>query len=594
MNDLWEWDTNRWTQIYAEGAPVGRSGHAMVWDSGQGRILLFGGIRGFDDDGNGLLLDDTWALEGNTWRELTTSTRPQPRQSHGFAFDSARNRLVVYGGYDAGAEPIFDTWEFDGVNWTRISEAGPTIINPLMVYDPARNETLMLGSTNEDVFADRKTEMYRRTDSGWTKIELAADALPKCTSFGALIYEELYTRVVFQGGSCQSGSPVAESWVWHGTEWAQLQPAATPGFVTTFGMANEPTREQSILFGGIDFEERSTSYVFRGNKWSPKNDVYSPGARSLFGFQSDTLTGRILLMGGIDDQRSTYNDMWSLRSGVWERMNPTPYPDSCFNPLTVWDSDRSKLVAICDNGDVAEWDTQTWATFTSLSPKPGNGRFRNAVYDPKLKKTVMFGGFDEINYLRETWTWNGTAWTKLSKDAAAPKPRCLTAMFFDPISQRTLLFGGIGRPTSDDAVTRYGDMWAFEGTKWVELKPSKIPAARYGPAVGYDPATNSVVMFGGKDANEIYINEQWEWNGTLWAQTSPASLPSPRMNGSLAVDPSSGKLTMFGGWSGYYHQEIWTWSAGKWEVVPIVTDRRRPARPTTGGEAAQGTADAAN
>jgi hypothetical protein len=593
MNDTWEWNTNRWVKFDAENPPSGRAGHAMVWDSEQSRILVFGGLKGFDSEGKGLLLDDTWALTGDKWTELNPATKPQPRQSHAFAFDKERGRFIIYGGYDVDTKTLTDTWEFDGVTWTKVAQDSPVLINPLMVYDEARRETLLLGTTNVDVVADRKTEMYKRTATGWAKIDLAEDKKPKCTSFGAMIFEQLYTRVVFQGGGCQTSSPVNETWVWHGTEWSQLQPRNTPGFATGFGMANEPTREQSVLFGGIDFEERSLTYRFQGNNWTPLTDVWSPGGRSLFGFQTDTTTGRIILMGGIDDQRSTYNDMWSFRSGVWQRMIPNPYPDGCYNPITTWDSDRSKLVEICDNGDVAEWDTQKWTLFTDLKTKPGNGRFRNVVYDQKLKKTVMFGGFDEINYLRETWTWDGAAWTKLSKDAAAPKARCLTAMFFDPVSQRTIVFGGIGRPTTDDAVTRYGDMWSFEGTKWVEIKPTKLPSIRYGPAVGYSPETKTIVMFGGKDASEVYLNEHWEWDGSNWAQKTPTTLPSPRMNGAMAMDPTSGKLTMYGGWSGFYQEEAWTWSGGKWEIVPIVTERQRPTRaegtaaPTAGAAASE-------
>lgn len=580
LNDVWVWDTSQWSQVYPENPPAGRAAHAMVWDSGQDRMLVFGGLRGFDDDNRPMLLDDTLALEGNSWRDLNPPAKPSARQSHAYAFDRVRNRFVIFGGYDVETKPIFDTWAFDGTTWTRIAATSPSLGNPLMVYDPARDETLLLGVTNEAVFTDRKTEMYKLVGDSWAKVGIESSKLPPCIGFGALIYEELYTRVVLQGGGCPSGSPVAETWVWHGTEWAQLQPRSSPGFVTGFGMANEPTRQKSVLFGGVDFSERSQTYAFQSNNWVPQNEILTPGARSLFAFEADTVTGRILMMGGLDDQRSTYNDMWSYRAGTWERMLPNPYPSGCFNPIGTWDSDRKKLVAICDDGFVAEWDTEKWTTFATLDPKPTSGRFRSCVYDPKLKKTVMYGGFNEINYLRETWTWNGTAWTKLSKDAASPKPRGLSAMFWDPVSQRTIVFGGIGRPTTDDAVTRYGDMWSFDGTKWTELKPATLPSIRYGSATGFNPETNTVVMFGGKSATEVYLNEHWEWDGQNWKQLQPESLPSPRMNGAMAVDPTTGKLTMYGGYAGYFFQEVWTWSGGKWELVPYVEGRQRPTRPT--------------
>jgi hypothetical protein len=38
------------------------------------------------------------------------------------AYDPARSRIVVFGGYD-GRNNLNDTWEFDGASWSRV-EAG--------------------------------------------------------------------------------------------------------------------------------------------------------------------------------------------------------------------------------------------------------------------------------------------------------------------------------------------------------------------------------------------------------------------------------------------------------------------------------------
>ena len=105
-------------------------------------------------------------------------------------------------------------------------------------------------------------------------------------------------------------------------------------------------------------------------------------------------------------------------------------------------------------------------------------------------------------------------WTCQHGNVAFPAARLL----FSSVSQRTIVFGGIGRPTTDDAVTRYGDMWSFDGTKWTELKPATLPSIRYGSATGFNPETNTVVMFGGKSATEVYLNEHWEWDGQNWKQ----------------------------------------------------------------------------
>jgi hypothetical protein len=44
VGDTWEWDGEQWTQLGDTG-PLPRSGHALTYDSGRQRIVLFGGVR---------------------------------------------------------------------------------------------------------------------------------------------------------------------------------------------------------------------------------------------------------------------------------------------------------------------------------------------------------------------------------------------------------------------------------------------------------------------------------------------------------------------------------------------------------------------
>lgn len=42
VNDTWEWDGQSWTQVEADG-PSPRSDHVMAFDSIRNRTILFGG-----------------------------------------------------------------------------------------------------------------------------------------------------------------------------------------------------------------------------------------------------------------------------------------------------------------------------------------------------------------------------------------------------------------------------------------------------------------------------------------------------------------------------------------------------------------------
>src|SRR3984957_14455942 len=76
----------------------------------------------------------------------------------------------------------------------------------------------------------------------------------------------------------------------------------------------------------------------------------------------------------------------------------------------------------------AEAQSVTWK---QLFPGkfPSARTFTAMAYDPVSKKTVLFGGFDGSRYLSETWTFNGTTWSR-QKTPIAPSPRALPSMAF--------------------------------------------------------------------------------------------------------------------------------------------------------------------
>jgi hypothetical protein len=110
-NDTWAFDLlNRsWRNLNPPIAPPARDSHAMVFDSDNGVMVLFGGYNQTN-----VVLNDTWIynVSTNIWAELHPTFSPAPRYHHGMAYDPVRKVVVMYGG-----EPIslygHDTWTFD-------------------------------------------------------------------------------------------------------------------------------------------------------------------------------------------------------------------------------------------------------------------------------------------------------------------------------------------------------------------------------------------------------------------------------------------------------------------------------------------------
>ena len=75
-------------------SPLARHGHALGYDSARGRVVLFGGIN----DSTGYL-SDTWEWDGNVWTQRTPAQSP-PARGVALAYDSARGRIVLFGGYN--------------------------------------------------------------------------------------------------------------------------------------------------------------------------------------------------------------------------------------------------------------------------------------------------------------------------------------------------------------------------------------------------------------------------------------------------------------------------------------------------------------
>lgn len=122
LNDTWLWDGSTWRRASVEG-PAGRRDYSMAFDSRRGIVLLYGGAAGSGPTTQRFA--DLWEWNGTVWKQVPQRTpTPGHRYVSAMAYDAARDRTVLYGGYSCANEnrqcDVFgDTWEWDGVQWTR-------------------------------------------------------------------------------------------------------------------------------------------------------------------------------------------------------------------------------------------------------------------------------------------------------------------------------------------------------------------------------------------------------------------------------------------------------------------------------------------
>lgn len=217
-------------------------------------------------------------------------------------------------------------------------------------------------------------------------------------------------------------------------------------------------------------------------------------------------------------------------------------------------------------------DTWTWNGTSWTKRAPTNspfGRFDAQAAFITGVGTVMFGGFGGAGngvYLNETWEWDGSGltWTKLSP-TTSPSARIQHCM----ASNGTLayMFGGV-----ISSGEFKNDTWSFNGAVWTQLSPATSPSVRGGSVMSYDSVNNIFVLFGGMNEYN-YLPETWTFNGTTWTQVAvPAGTgPSGKNFAQMCFDTHAGKTILFGGisaTSNYPSNETWAFdgSALTWAL----------------------------
>jgi hypothetical protein len=174
------------------------------------------------------------------------------------------------------------------------------------------------------------------------------------------------------------------------------------------------------------------------------------------------------------------------------------------------------------------------------------------------------------NFLNQTWTWNGTDWTGTSAtliDPNGPLPgRINMMMAYD--GTHVVVYGGQGGPSAGV----FDDTWTWNGTAWSKSSPATVPFGRYDAQIAYLAGTGAI-MFGGAggSGSGVLLNETWLWASNNWTQQTPTNSPSARMGHCMAA--SSSAVIMFGGSisSGEMKNDTWSYSSGNWTQLAPAT-----------------------
>jgi hypothetical protein len=241
--ETWEWNGAVWTQSQMSG-PLARAGHAMAYDSRRGVTVLFGGY------GTSITSAQTWEWDGQVWIQRMVAGPPFS-SGHAMAYDSDRGVIVVFGGSGAGSG---QTWEWDGSGdgtWTQRQVTGPSArYGAAMVYDTSRGVAVLFGGqpNSTGLFSDETWEFDGSGAGTWTRRDVTG---PSPRRSHAMAYDAAQGATVLFGGLNSSSSDPSGSmtWSWDGNRWSGRL-ASGPMQRAWYGMAYEPVRNATVMFGG--------------------------------------------------------------------------------------------------------------------------------------------------------------------------------------------------------------------------------------------------------------------------------------------------------------------------------------------------------
>jgi hypothetical protein len=170
--------------------------------------------------------------------------------------------------------------------------------------------------------------------------------------------------------------------------------------------------------------------------------------------------------------------------------------------------------------------------------------------------------------------FGGTAlnWSQVHPVGSPPSPRDGHVAAYDPTSNRMVVFAGaVGQTTCADDVWVLANANGFGGnSSWIQLNPlGGPPAPRWESEGVYDPASNTLMIYGGDNCNNVPFSDYWvlsNANGVsgtpTWTQLSPSGGPGARRSFGVVYDPASNELILFGGYNdaGAYFNDAWVLS----------------------------------
>ncbi len=558
----WNRQTLRFDTLSPSTSPPARWVSAMAYDSARQRAVLFGG-------GSSWWLGDTWEWDGTNWQQRFPAQSPPMRSHHAMAFDAARGRVVLYGGHNGAS--LSDTWTYDGTTWTQMTGAGPGALHdPMLAYDSSRSVVVKFGGkTDAGVVND---QVWEWNGSTWTQ-KTPAGPRPTARELAAFVYDP-QRRIVTLAGGTNGSTHLGDAWHWNGTAWTEAKPRDRGTLVVPparFGatLGYNAVEDKLVLFGGFTLQgimqvPLTDTWERAGEVWQQRTpSVTPPGAFANAGCVNRG-TGSLCYVPGTDAFGNPHNEQWGYGSdGHWGAVTLNRPPLAPMHQVM--------------------------------------GSLLSSHFGWILVRLVTMGsGSSQTSAMQLIVPGTGTAEPVFP--SGGPPPLMGSSMTqsarADLEPDRVWLFGGVSQTLLGALFSN--DVWELADTgtggqlAWTRIVPqagSPVPPPRRDASFAYwdsGGGLKGLLVSGGRDATGATLSDSWLFwlaaaPGTVhtWSALPPLSYPRARTAAASAsrghgvLAPFSASTT-FGGIDGFnVFGDLWT-SAGGAETPARVWSRPAP------------------
>lgn len=545
-------------------------------------MIYFGGY-----DPTGLARSEAWALllpPGGTpeWIPIPAVGTPPPgRLAAAGVYDSARDRVLFYGGHNQASTVYGDVWalSLNGTpSWTQLSTTGaaPVKSSAGAAYRAATDQLFV--TMGGDSCSTTTDALSLAGAPNWAIVMPGGSVPPGRTSLPGYAYDEVTERLFLHGGQYQwpaacGGCPGGHCTGRNDTHvlslggstptWTAVNPSNLPpvaGYPTTIW---DPVAGRLVRFGG-SYEGGNGPYdstwlmsdpASGTPTWTEFVTAQRPQARYAAPGIYDRGNRRMLISGGrTSDSVVGLSDLWSLDLSSaaaprgWSRVTAHGAAPNRVQATVVYVPARACATActggqVCRGGQCVTPDSWT-ATTTTNAPI---GRSMG----------------DSLGYMT---LWTGKRMIVWGGQPAGGGPTSGGALY-DPLTNSWTPISTIGAPTP-----RYSNSLVWTGTKMIVWGgESNGFATRTNTGGRYDPETNTweatsttgaptgriyhgavwtgsrMLVWGGLDAGNTPQNTGGSYDPVTdtWTTITTTSAPSARQP--AAVIWSGSELLIWGG-----------------------------------------------